>query len=149
MSKLLNEAMLGNYWSWFVLHLGDHQVSQIYSVQHWFSFLCWFHAGSLGSGLGPVEEVCGIGNRLFKMPHGGKMFTQGCEMTPSLHEMTPSNVGTMTLKMLFTDVFSWPGTQLRISHAWTHLSLPVLWTSCYDYRNPTLQIRTLKQIGLK
>ena len=75
-------------------------------------------------GLGPGEEVCGIGNGLFKMPNGGKVFTQGCEMTPSFHEMTPSfhemtlsNVGTMTLKMLFTDVFSWPGTQLRFSHA--------------------------------
>ena len=73
--------------------------------------------GSLGLGVGPGEEVCGIGNGLFKMPNGGKVFTQGCEMTPSFHEMTLSNVGTMTLKMLFTDVFSWPGTQLRFSHA--------------------------------
>lgn len=51
--------------------------------------------------------------------------------------------------MLITDVFSWPGTQLRSSHARTHLSLKVLWTGFYDYRNPTLQIRTLKQIGFK
>ena len=73
--------------------------------------------GELRLGVEAMEEVCGIGNRLFKMPNGGKMFTQGCETTPSFHERTLSNVGTMTLKMLFTDVFSWPGTQLRFSHA--------------------------------
>lgn len=31
-SKLLRETILGNCWSWWVQHLGDHQFSQIYPV---------------------------------------------------------------------------------------------------------------------